>query len=100
MSRAATAAPPSLEVQAEDGTGAWSKYRFQKPFRIGRQKECEVFIDNSFVSRAHAEVRYEEGRWVVNDLGSANGIFRDGQRVHSIPSMASPRCASERKGRP
>jgi membrane-bound lytic murein transglycosylase D len=85
MSRAATAAPPSLEVQAEDGTGAWSKYRFQKPFRIGRQKECEVFIDNSFVSRAHAEVRYEEGRWVVNDLGSANGIFRDGQRVHSIP---------------
>jgi membrane-bound lytic murein transglycosylase D len=76
---------PPLEVTAETGTGSWTTFRFQRSFRIGRSKECEVFIDNSFVSRAHAEGRFENGCWSIHDLGSANGLYRQGQRVQTAP---------------
>ncbi len=31
--------------------------------------------EGPYVSRRHAELRYEEGRWVLRDLGSSNGTF-------------------------
>ncbi|MGD0360703.1 MAG: FHA domain-containing protein [Bryobacteraceae bacterium] len=54
---------------------------FLKSFRIGRVEECEVCIKNEYVSRAHAEVVFENGQWWVRDLNSSNGIFVNGERV-------------------
>ncbi len=34
-------------------------------------------------SGAHAELRYEQGRWIVRDVGSRNGTFVNGARVQS-----------------
>ncbi len=48
---------------------------------IGRSRECEVMLADPNVSRKHAEVRREGGRWVVADLGSTNGIKVNGRRV-------------------
>jgi membrane-bound lytic murein transglycosylase D len=76
---------PAVKVNAEVAPGTWSSLRFDKPFRIGRLKDCEVAIDNSFVSRAHAEVVVEDGHWVIRDLGSANGLFVQGKQVSSAP---------------
>jgi membrane-bound lytic murein transglycosylase D len=56
---------------------------FDQPFRIGRVEACDVCIKDEYVSRAHAEVVFEEGQWRVRDLQSANGIFVAGQRVES-----------------
>ncbi len=28
-----------------------------------------------YVSRKHAEIRFEDGKWIVRDLGSSNGTF-------------------------
>jgi pSer/pThr/pTyr-binding forkhead associated (FHA) protein len=33
------------------------------------------------VSRRHAELRAEDGRWIVRDLGSSNGTWVNGRRV-------------------
>lgn len=54
---------------------------------IGRSPQCNVFIDNPAVSHQHAKV-YPEGRdYYVEDLGSLNGTFLNGNRVtHSILS--------------
>jgi membrane-bound lytic murein transglycosylase D len=76
---------PAVKVAAEVSPGNWCNYRFDRPFRIGRLKDCELSIDNSFVSRAHAEVVFEGGHWLIRDLGSANGIFFRGERVRSVP---------------
>src|SRR5271156_4744537 len=75
---------PALKVNAEVSPGSWVNLRFDKSFKIGRLKDCDLSIDNSFVSRAHAEVVFENGQWSVRDLGSANGLFLRGQRVASV----------------
>jgi len=36
------------------------------------------------VSRFHAELREENGRWVFIDLNSQNGSWKDGQRVNRL----------------
>ena len=72
---------PAVKVTAEVSPGKWCNFRFDKRFKIGRLKECDLFIDNSFVSRAHAEVVFENGHWTIRDLGSANGLFFRGERV-------------------
>jgi pSer/pThr/pTyr-binding forkhead associated (FHA) protein len=38
-------------------------------------------LDDPNVSRRHAELRRENGSWVVADLGSTNGIKVNGRRV-------------------
>src|SRR5262245_58293677 len=51
---------------------------------LGRHAECDIsdiFADNSGVSRFHAVVDLVGGQYVVEDKGSRNGTFVNGQRV-------------------
>jgi adenylate cyclase len=48
---------------------------------IGRKDSCDIVLASVDVSRQHAEVRFERGRWVVRDLGSSNGTFVGAVRV-------------------
>jgi len=50
-------------------------------FTIGRAKECDLVIDENFISRRHAQVTAGENCITVIDLGSKNGIFIKGGRV-------------------
>jgi membrane-bound lytic murein transglycosylase D len=65
--------------------GECQSWTFDKPFKIGRVPECDVFVQEEHVSRNHAQVTYELGQWVVLDLRSANGLFVGDQRVERIP---------------
>lgn len=48
---------------------------------VGRLPECDIQLSSNMVSRRHARV-YREGEHVVlEDLGSGNGTFVNGQRV-------------------
>jgi len=49
---------------------------------VGRGDECDVVLDDGSVSRRHAQLsRDERGHYRIEDLGSANGTFIDGERV-------------------
>ena len=48
---------------------------------IGRASECAVSIPVRWVSRQHARLRHENGKFVLYDEGSKNGVFVNGQRV-------------------
>ncbi|MBI5532582.1 MAG: GGDEF domain-containing protein [Deltaproteobacteria bacterium] len=48
---------------------------------LGRSIECAIRIDDGNVSRVHARITREPGCYVVEDLGSRNGTFVDGERV-------------------
>ena len=47
--------------------------------RVGRDASNDVVIDNPGVSRFHASITFDGDRFVVNDAGSSNGIFVNGQ---------------------
>ncbi len=81
--------PPLIRITVGTVPADRVLFEFRKPFRIGRVEDCEVCIKNEFVSRAHAEVIFDNGQWCVRDLGSSNGIYLDGQRVQSTPVLKS-----------
>ncbi len=51
------------------------------PVTIGRHPDCDVVLNDAEVSRQHAEVRREDGAFVVLDLGSLNGTRVNGAGV-------------------
>jgi membrane-bound lytic murein transglycosylase D len=63
------------------------RLRFLSPFRIGRAPDCEIRIENEYVSRYQAEVLFENGQWRLRDLGSRNGILAGGNRVQEVPIL-------------
>ena len=52
---------------------------------IGRNPECQVWVDAAGVSRRHARLRLEAGSGAaeIEDLGSTNGTFVNEARVES-----------------
>jgi hypothetical protein len=72
-------AVPILTVRTEDGR----TFRFSRPFHIGRQRDCDVHIDDVHVSRKHVVVSFGNGHWRIRDQQSGNGVLIDGQRVES-----------------
>jgi pSer/pThr/pTyr-binding forkhead associated (FHA) protein len=54
---------------------------------IGRAVECDVVIASKSVSREHTRLRREGRRWFVDDLGSTNGTYLNGERVINSMSL-------------
>jgi len=48
---------------------------------IGRDESADIRLQVSAVSRKHAEIFAERGRFWIRDLGSTNGVIVDGQRT-------------------
>jgi pSer/pThr/pTyr-binding forkhead associated (FHA) protein len=53
--------------------------------RIGRSPDCEIFLDDVTVSRNHALLIEQDGKFVVEDQGSLNGTFVNRRRIDSAP---------------
>ncbi len=59
------------------------------PFQIGRQAESHLIIRDSRVSRTHARILVEGGRYVLEDCGSRHGTFVNGERITRRPLNSS-----------
>jgi predicted component of type VI protein secretion system len=57
-----------------------------KTVRIGRAPQNDLVLEDpgKGVSRNHAEIRFEGGRYTLVDLGSQNGLWVSGSRVPSV----------------
>jgi FHA domain-containing protein len=59
---------------------------------IGRSRECDIVLQDSNVSRRHAEIRPTGGDgWSIADLGSTNGVKVNGRKI----SAATPLKAGD-----
>ena len=85
--------PGSAEAELKAGQGllvvtrgpnAGSKFLLDKDeTSVGRYPESDIFLDDVTVSRRHAQVRRDEGRFFVEDVGSLNGTYVNGERVEA-----------------
>jgi hypothetical protein len=48
---------------------------------IGRSPDCDIFLDDVTVSRRHAVLVREDGRFSIEDQGSLNGTFVNRARI-------------------
>jgi hypothetical protein len=48
---------------------------------IGRNAECDIWLNEAAVSRRHAEIRCYGDKFTIRDLGSLNGTFREDRRI-------------------
>ncbi|WP_219471833.1 FHA domain-containing protein [Nonomuraea rhizosphaerae] len=55
-----------------------------RPYRLGRDPRSDVVVTADRVSRTHAVIWFEDGRWNLEDAGSRNGTFEGGRRVQRI----------------
>ena len=62
-----------------------------KTVTIGRSRSCDFPIDDESLSRRHSQIDIEEGQFFITDLGSANGVYIDGNR---IPPLTKTKIAS------
>ncbi|HZR42984.1 MAG TPA: ABC transporter transmembrane domain-containing protein [Ktedonobacteraceae bacterium] len=51
---------------------------------IGRLSHNDVSVPSSRVSRLHAKLHWERGRWVIEDAESLNGLVYQGKRIERL----------------
>jgi len=79
-----TAAPGAMVVVLQGkNQGKRAVFRSDR-ITIGRGSDCTILMDEPLVSRIHAEVKFDNGHFTLEDPGSANGIWMHGQRVLQV----------------
>jgi hypothetical protein len=68
----------------QTGSNQQTVYPLLETTTIGRDSGNLIQLSDPTASRYHAKVHYEEGSWVVEDLGSTNGIIFGGKREDKI----------------
>lgn len=54
------------------------------PFVMGRGSDCDLVLQGKGVSRRHAEIVFQAGRFVINDFDSLNGLKINGYKVSRV----------------
>lgn len=56
-------------------------------FTLGRGLDNDIILEDTRVSRHHAQLRYKARRFWLNDLDSTNGTFVNGERVQAEKAL-------------
>lgn len=51
---------------------------------IGRADGCDILLNHDMVSRLHATIEYDRGRYLLQDAQSKNGTFVNGRKVTDV----------------
>lgn len=59
-----------------EGAQQYQDFRIsQEQVYIGDSEECDIVLNDEFISGEHASIRYRDGKFTITDLDSKNGTF-------------------------
>lgn len=75
--------PPQMAwLVIRSGPRAGKEFRLAEVTNLGRDAtQNDIAIDDSAISRQHARIKLEDGKFVLYDLASANGTTVNGQKI-------------------
>jgi len=56
-------------------------FTLQPTSTIGTDSKCTIVLNDKFMSQKHAEIKAENGVWVLRDSGSTNGTYVNNRRI-------------------
>jgi hypothetical protein len=66
------------------GTDAGRRLDLSDDNAIGRDSACQISLNDDYVSRQHARVKFEDGQFFIYDVGSSGGTFVNGRQVQRL----------------
>ncbi|MBN1221181.1 MAG: FHA domain-containing protein [Anaerolineae bacterium] len=80
-------ASPQLEITGGEDIG--QTFAVKRRTRIGRERDNDIVLLDPKVSRYHALISLEASQWTLNDLGSSNHTYLNGQLVSTPTNLHS-----------
>ena len=74
-----TKAPANVGVEV----GHVLELSLSKEYSIGRGKENTLSVQSNQLSRNHLKISFSNDDWIVEDIGSTNGTFVNGDKIQS-----------------
>ena len=56
---------------------------------VGRGKECDIAVNDMYLSVEHFQIWYEDGVWYIADMGSKNGTMLNGKTLDKVRTLHS-----------
>ena len=76
--------PPDAPVLVVKTQGTDQTLRAGSQYRVGRDPQSDIVINDSRVSWQHAVLRVDRDAWILEDAGSTNGTFLGTRRIGKI----------------
>lgn len=61
----------------------------EEPTITGRGEDCDITVDNLYLSEEHFQIWYEDGVWYIADMGSKNGTQLNGKTLSKVRTLHS-----------
>ncbi|MGM0397170.1 MAG: FHA domain-containing protein [Bacillota bacterium] len=59
-------------------------YPVENALTLGRQKDNTIEIKDPYISKKHFRITKDEDQFFLEDLGSSNGTYLNGERVEDV----------------
>jgi pSer/pThr/pTyr-binding forkhead associated (FHA) protein len=77
---------PTVTV-TQSGSQAGLVFRVTRPLVLGRSAEADVVLEDPYASDFHARLVFQAGEVRLQDLGSTNGTFVNGEQMTAPMSL-------------
>lgn len=64
----------------------FESYGLKENTVIGRDRKCNVYIKDPFMSKENTLIYHQDGKFYIKDLGSTNGTFVNGKQLLDKPA--------------